>query len=93
MNTVKDMRALLQNYMKVRGSMKGVRSEWNFVMQSWRQLWNSEDVLSKRAGVIAYILKREALELVKFGKFDTLSEIVCLDKLAWGSNTRSRRYH
>ena len=84
MNRIKDMRALLLNYMKVIGSMKGVRTEWTFVMQSWRQLWNSEDVLSKRPGVIAYILKREALELVNFGKFDTLSEIVCLDKSAWG---------
>ena len=37
----KDMRALLQNYLRVLGSMKGVRTEWTSVMQPWRQLWNS----------------------------------------------------
>ena len=38
---IKDMRALLQNYLKVLGSMKGVRTEWTSVMQPWRRLWNS----------------------------------------------------
>ena len=85
---IKDMRALLQNYLKVLGSMKGVRTEWTSVMQPWRQLWNSGDVLSKCPGVIAYILKREALELAKFSKFDTLGEIVCLNKSAWGAQRR-----
>ena len=81
---LKDMKALLLNYLKVLGSMKGVRTEWPSVMQPWRHLWNSEDILAKCPGVIAYILKREALELVKLCKFDTLGEIVCLNKSAWG---------
>ena len=82
---IKDMRALLQSYLKVLGSLKGVRTEWFSVMQSWRQLWNSADVLAKCPGVIAYILKREALELVKLCKFDDLAEIVCLNNSAWGT--------
>ena len=44
--------------------------------------------LRRRTGEVSrryrYILKREALELVKLCKFDALGETVCLNNSAWG---------
>lgn len=71
----------MNRVVKILCAMKGVRSEWSTVMQAWRQLTRDfADTIRRMAGILSFLVKREAMEVSKFSKFDGLADLMHLDK-------------
>ena len=92
---VGELKTVVSNISKLFGSMKGVKTEWSSVMASWRALPDPmRSELKVLPRVVGYIVKREALETVRYSKIDGLrpllrihgdeyglSELVSVDEL------------
>ena len=74
--SLKDM---IGDSLKAMISIKGSKAEWNSVTEAWRKMKDTADIrdhLQKAVGIASFCMKREALELVKFGKMDHLKPLV-----------------
>ena len=70
---------------KVVGSLKGVKVEWSQVMLAWRNLSDEHmRSLNETAAVVAHLMKREAMEAVRFSKFEMLKPLLSLDSDTFG---------
>ena len=85
LDRVAKLKARINCVVKVLGAMKGMRSEWSSVIQAWRQLTRDfPGNIEKALGIVSFLIKREVVEVSKFGKLDGVAELMHFEKGGWG---------
>jgi len=73
---VLDLKGVIGNLIKVFGSMKGSKTEWSSVCDAWKKLEGDAKVgINACKGIVGWGVKREVLEIIKFGRMDHLKPI------------------
>ena len=70
---------------KILGSIKGVRTEWSAVLVAWSNLPSDiSETLRKLPALVGYIVKKDAVEQVKFNQFNLLQPLLSVTQNAQG---------